>query len=45
MEKAKVLVWLTNQLRVKDNPLLSAAQKISNNLVVIHVLDEVFGKK
>ena len=44
MEKAKVLVWLTNQLRVKDNPLLCAAQKISNNLVVIHVLDDVFSE-
>ena len=44
MEKAKVLVWLTNQLRVKDNPLLCAAQKISNNLVVIHVLDDAFAE-
>jgi deoxyribodipyrimidine photo-lyase len=42
MEKAKVLVWLNNQLRVKDNPLLCAAQKISNNIIVIHVLDDFF---
>lgn len=44
MAEAKVLVWLTNQLRIKDNPLLCAAQKISNNIVVINVLDDLFGE-
>jgi len=44
MAEAKVLVWLTNQLRVKDNPLLCAAQKISNNIVIINVLDDLFAE-
>ena len=42
MEKDNVLVWITNQMRVKDNPLIAKAQSISSNLIAIHVLDDYF---
>lgn len=44
MANNKVLVLIHQNLRVQDNPLLTKAAEISNNVRVLHVLDDFWDK-